>query len=346
MLTKLDIIAYKSIEKQSFELKPLTLLTGTNSSGKSSVIQSILLALSVNSHKNQPYLDKLVLPYTDYEAVHCRWSASRDVMIGLSSAAGDEGWFSLQQEGSKFESFESGKYLYEQSLFYLSSNRLGQEEISRLDKNIISGEQGEYLFGTFERKKDKPICSELIHPDAYTPNLKAQLAYWLSKILDQLIELESIEIASHSVKNTFKLDEIGEVSPINLGSGSSYLAKLLILGLTAKPGYLLLIENPEIHLHPKAQSQLAAFFTYLAGKGVQLVLETHSEHFLNSVRYQVYSNQILSDKVNIYYKPSIRQPFLPFNISSSGHYLNSKNEIDDFPAGFFDASLIQLLEMG
>lgn len=346
MLNKLNVIAYKSIENQEFEIKPLTLLTGTNSSGKSSVIQAMLLALSVSQQQNKPYLDKLILPFLEYEDVHCRWSERAAASACLSL---DEGFYcraDITLDGYRGEADFSNKYEYEKDLFYLASSRLGQEEISRIDKNLKSGEQGQYLLGTFEYLKSKPIAEALVHATANTPNLKAQLAYWLSKILDQEIELESEKITSDSVKNTFKLVDIGTLSPINVGAGNSYLAKLLILGLISKPGYLLLIENPEIHLHPKAQSKLAEFFTYLADKGVQLVLETHSEHFLNGIRYQVYDEKINADDVKIYYKPSAKEAFLSLDISTSGHYLNDNNEICNFPAGFFDATLAKLIEMG
>lgn len=346
MLSKLKITAYKSIEKQEFELKPLTLLTGTNSSGKSSVIQAMLLALSVTQRQNKPYLDKLILPFLEYEDVHCRWSDRPAASACLSF---DDEFYcraDIIPDSYRGESDFSDKYEYENELFYLASSRLGQEEISRIDKNLKSGEQGQYLLGTFEYLKNKPVAEALVHKDANTPNLKAQLAYWLSRILDQEVELESEKITSDNVKNTFKLADIGTVSPINIGAGNSYLAKLLILGLISKPGCLLLIENPEIHLHPKAQSKLSEFFSYLATKGVQLVLETHSEHFLNGVRYQVYDKKINARDVKIYYKPSAKEAFLSLDISSSGHYLDTNNEICNFPAGFFDATLAKLIEIG
>jgi len=346
MLKRLQISAYKSIENQEFELKPLTLLTGTNSSGKSSVIQAMLLALSVSQQQNKPYLDKLILPFLEYEDVHCRWSERAAASACLSLDSGFYCRVDISLDGYRGECDFSDKYEYEKDFFYLASNRSGQEEISRIDKNLKAGEQGQYLLGTFEYLKNKPIAESLVHPTANTPNLKAQLAYWLSKILAQDIELESEKVTSDNVKNTFKLADIGSLSPINVGAGNSYLAKLLILGLISKPGYLLLIENPEIHLHPKAQSKLAEFFTYLAEKGVQLVLETHSEHFLNGVRYQVYDQKIDANDVKIYYKPSIKEEFLSLNISPSGHYLNANSEICNFPAGFFDATLEELIEIG
>lgn len=50
---------------------------------------------------------------------------------------------------------------------------------------------------------------------------------------------------------------------------------------------MLIIENPELHLHPKAQSELALFLSTVAHAGVQVVIETHSDHIVNGVRKSV-----------------------------------------------------------
>lgn len=350
MLNKLNICSYKSIKKQSFDLKPLTILTGTNSSGKSSVIQALLLVLSANTIKYKPYLDKVIAPYLDYQDVFCRWSDKNQVTIELFSDNNKEHFdFYIKQGNSNGFPvailIDTENYQYEENFFYLASNRLGPEEVSLSDKNLQVGEQGQYILGSFEKLKNQPIAKELQHESANTPNLKAQLAYWFSKILDQAVELESEKILANSVKNTFVFEDIGTVTPSNVGAGNSYLVKLLILGLIAKPGYLLLIENPEIHLHPKAQSKLATFFAFIASRGVQVILETHSEHFINRVRYEIYSKKITAADVKIYYKPKAMEDFLVLDVSDDGHYLNTAGEKCGFPEGFFDASLREIFEI-
>jgi predicted ATPase len=118
-------------------------------------------------------------------------------------------------------------------------------------------------------------------------------------------------VDSTRIKLSFVMGELGEVSPLNTGAGNSYLLKLLIMCLTARPGHLLLIENPEIHLHPGAQSRLGEFFAFLASRGVQLVVETHCEHLINRVRYEVYHKRLKADDALVYYKQSSEEGFLP-----------------------------------
>ena len=142
------------------------------------------------------------------------------------------------------------------------------------------------------------------------------------------------------------MGELGEVSPLNTGAGNSYLLKLLIMCLAAQPGHLLLIENPEIHLHPGAQSRLGEFFAFLASRGVQLVVETHCEHLINRVRYEVYHKRLKADDALVYYKQSSEEGFMQLGFLPTGHFCNSEGEPMNFPTGFFDSTLGELLEMG
>ena len=347
MLNHLSIKAYKSIEQQAFDLKPLTILTGTNASGKSSFIQALLIGLSAFEQKNQPYLDKIINPYLDYNDVYCRWSAENVVSIALQADFGNADYKLMADLKTQCEvrDLELG-FNYEQDYFYLSANRLGPEEISQIDKHLKVGEHGQFVLASFEALKDKPVDKALAHPKAVAVTLKAQVAYWLTEILGTSAEFKSEKITSNSVKNSFELGELGVVSPLNTGAGNSYLVKILIMGLITRPGDLVIIENPAIHLHPKAQSKLAVFFAHLVNGGLQVVVETHCEHFINRLRYEVYSGQLKADAVAVYYKANERQSFDLLNINGNGHFANEGGNPCTFPNGFFDATLANLLEIG
>ena len=107
----------------------------------------------------------------------------------------------------------------------------------------------------------------------------------------------------------FQDKDLGPVSPLNLGAGMSYVSKVIILCLIAKKGDLVIIENPEIHLHPQAQAQLGVFFTFIANCGIQLIIETHCEHLINKICYQVYDEKIAESDVVIQYKANVREQF-------------------------------------
>ena len=133
--------------------------------------------------------------------------------------------------------------------------------------------------------------------------------------------------------------------PFNLGAGVSYLAKILILGLSLKESDILIVENPEVHLHPKAVSKFAEFFAFLAQGSVQIIIETHSEHIINKMRYLIFKEKLLENNLQIYYREKFNTPFINIRVNKNGKYIDENGDIMDFPAGFFDSDLNELLEM-
>ncbi len=139
---------------------------------------------------------------------------------------------------------------------------------------------------------------------------------------------------------SYDVADLRGLMPNQLGTAVSYLAKVIIMCLRAKSGDLLMIENPEIHLHPKAQAKLGEFLTIIANAGVNLIIETHSEHIINKIQYMIFSKKLDTEKLAIYYKGNSREAFEQVVIDESGRYSV------DFPEGFFDASLGDLMEIG
>lgn len=346
MLKTLDITAYKCIEAESFDLAPLTLITGTNSSGKSTVLQAILVGMSYLKQEKLSYLRDLVKPYVQLDDVLCRTADAEHVGISLTTDKGEEFRVFITETLPGFTGDREKLYEYEETLFYLSANRSGPEELAELSKELKIGAQGQYALGYLEQRKDKPISPELCRSEAPAQTLKAQLAWWLGYITGTQCEAVTSKVTSTRIKLSFVMGELGEVSPLNTGAGNSYLLKLLIMCLSARPGHLLLIENPEIHLHPGAQSRLGEFFAFLASRGVQLVVETHCEHLINRVRYEVYHKRLKAGDALVYYKQSSEERFLPLGFLSTGHFCNGDGEQVNFPTGFFDSTLGELLEMG
>lgn len=346
MLKTLDVTAYKCIEAESFELAPLTLITGTNSSGKSTVLQAILVGVSHLRQSKLSYLRDLVKPYVQLDDVLCRTVDARQIRIGLVTKDGQKIETFISENASGCIGDRDHLYEYEETLFYLSANRSGPEELAELSRELKIGAQGQYALGYLEQHKDKPLSAELCRPEAPAQTLKAQLAWWLGYITSTQCEAVTNKVTSTRIKLSFLMGDLGEVSPLNTGAGNSYLLKLLIMCLAARPGHLLLIENPEIHLHPGAQSRLGEFFAYLASRGVQLVIETHCEHLINRVRYEVYRESLKPDDALVYYKQSAQEPFLKLGFLPTGHFFDRNGEQVNFPSGFFDSTLGELLEMG
>ncbi|HAN79693.1 MAG TPA: hypothetical protein DCQ31_18990 [Bacteroidales bacterium] len=122
----------------------------------------------------------------------------------------------------------------------------------------------------------------------------------------------------------------------NLGFGVSYLLPIVANALIAKEGSFLIIENPEAHLHPGAQSKLGKFLAQIAAAGVYVVIETHSDHFISGIQIAIAEGIIVSEKVNInfFHASTNNQPEI------KTIKISAKGELSEWPRGFFDQTQI------
>lgn len=121
----------------------------------------------------------------------------------------------------------------------------------------------------------------------------------------------------------------------HVGVGVSQILPILVLCLLSPKGSVIILEQPELHLHPKVQTRLADFFVGLNALGKQCIIETHSEYFINRLRYLVAksSDNSVSEQTMIYFveKEDGNSHYRPITINKYG-------VIEDWPKGFFDES--------
>ena len=77
--------------------------------------------------------------------------------------------------------------------------------------------------------------------------------------------------------------------------------QVVISALSCKKGSLFIIENPEIHLHPGAQSKLLEFLSFLSARGLQIIVETHSDHIFNGLRKSIKQKKISAEQAKVYF---------------------------------------------
>lgn len=120
--------------------------------------------------------------------------------------------------------------------------------------------------------------------------------------------------------------------PIHVGFGLTQVLPIIIAALSTAKEDILLIENPEVHLHPAGQALMGQFLAEVASAGVQVIIETHSDHVLNGVRRFVKSGRIKSEQLAIhFFRPnanSLDQVVSP--------QMDATGNIDSWPDGFFD----------
>src|SRR6202012_5567513 len=112
------------------------------------------------------------------------------------------------------------------------------------------------------------------------------------------------------------------VRPPNTGFGLSFVAGIIVAGLAAPGNTVLMVENPEAHLHPKAQSLIGEFLARVAAGGTQVFVETHSEHVLNGMRRLVKQLVLAPDAAHLFFfsrdAKALQPAVMPISISSSG----------------------------
>ena len=132
--------------------------------------------------------------------------------------------------------------------------------------------------------------------------------------------------------------------PVNVVYGITYVLPIIIAVLKAKKDDLIILENPEAHLHPKAQRLIGELLVKAASTGTQIILETHSDHILNGIRISAKKNYINAEKVKFFF--FLREDIgSKFNVNVYSPVLNQQGDIDVWPEGFFDEWDNALAEM-
>ncbi|ENP8372144.1 DUF3696 domain-containing protein [Vibrio alginolyticus] len=357
MINKVTLKNFKCYQKEDFNLSNMSVFCGANSSGKSTVIQAILLAAQ-NFKSGMLNVKKLELMGKYYsfgtiEDVQCHNLTDEyirikinDVDIKIKTAADLKSVYVLDL----VDSIPDGSGDVFNDLIYLSAARIGPENSSdiRVGTNEFDvGVNGEFAFSEYDKLKDKPINNVSL-AEAITglsgKDIKVNVA--LEKAMNRICPGFSVRTNSvkgiDKVTTAFSPSNSEYVRPTNAGFGFSSIFPIIFSALYINKGGLLIVENPEIHLHPKAQSELAQFLALVADHGVQVIIETHSDHVINGLRLYSKKNENFVGKTiinSIKKSNSDLQPTLTeIKIVEHGRF----SQIDD---GFFDQIQNDLLEL-
>lgn len=332
MINHIKIDGFKNLSDAEFKLAPLTIVTGKNSTGKSTVLQSILLFQ--NSEAAVKYFPEYVNP--NFRQSRNKYKNSKEIILEFETSDAKS---RVKWDEFDYPVMPANLPEIEKNLFYLSANRIGAENTAKaFPDKLICGPSGEALFATFEREKSRALEKSLVRSsDSMT--LSSQVDYWMSYILDTKLEVKTQLRDAAYIDIHYDSNGLTDLIPTQLGAGVSYLAKILIVCLQSKKGDVIMIENPEIHLYPLAQARLAEFLAFIAASGRQLIIETHSNDIITKARYEVYTGNLSEEDVVIYYKDNSQDPFLRIECDINGQLIPA------FPESFFDATLNELLKM-
>ncbi|EHN80089.1 AAA family ATPase [Streptomyces coelicoflavus] len=381
MITQLSLTNFKAFRSAGIRLAPVTLLTGLNSSGKSTVLQSLaLLRQSYDSGILQSTGDgdvhgglllngELVELGVGQDVLHEDFVRDDDepdplITIGfLSNGKADCSWSARYSPELDVLPLRHGpvhpEELEDPSLFsrrfqYLKADRIVPATIyPRSHHQAIGrgflGARGEHTVN-FLRHHAQDVVPDgpLRHPDAIGHTLLDHVGAWMRELCPG-INLEATEIPgvdsvrlSYGFGGTTGLDSSRRRRPTNVGFGLTYALPIVVACLSAAPGSLILLENPEAHLHPRGQSRMAALIAAAASAGAQLIVETHSDHVLDGTRLAVKQNRLAATDTAIHY---FRGNGAEVEIVTPS--VGEDGMLSEWPEGFFDETdhtLDQLLD--
>lgn len=369
MIRNLHLKAFRRFADQRLPFAPLTLLTGLNSGGKSSVFQSLLL-LRMEA-RSRADVDERLVPLNDPVLT----LGNRNTAVS-EITAGDSFWLSLKSEDASIDwsfgghtsradglavpcsSRETGpaeavaalrRSL--RDLRHVPADRLGPSETYPLDdpqRHESPGPRAQLAFGALIHESGEDLREPALrHPDElhFQQTFNKQVEAWLGTLFPGVVLAPRRVDYANLMTLGIRTNEAFEFHrPACVGFGITYVLPVVISLLLARKGDVVLIENPEAHLHPRAQSRIGRLCARAAAAGVQVCLESHSDHVLNGVRVAVHGGHLAPEDVSIlYFGSSMTEATAhvqPIRVDRGGR-------LDPWPEGFFDESdhlLEQLLQ--
>ena len=335
MIKQVTIKNFKALRNVSIKLANLTVFTGINGVGKSTFIQALLLLRQSQLDKRLPkqlrlnherYLslgksrDVFNIHAEEDESIEIKMETTTagTILVKTSDRTG-KAWLEIDaftpNDWQKVET--EPLFVDKQEFQYLQAERVSPKSTySTNEYEVVElrniGNTGEYTAHFIARHKDEKVAlPSLINSSGNSDSLLAQLDTWLYRISKGVRLISNLDERANSARISYQFEDgddlTPEFSPINVGFGLTYVLPVLVAVLSSKPGDLVIIENPESHLHPSGQSAIGQFLALAAQDGLQLIIETHSDHLLHGIRIAAREHGkntqkgINSENVGIYY---------------------------------------------
>ena len=375
MLTNIELENFKCFRELDLKCAPLTLLTGINGTGKSSVFQALVLLRksfearglengsllvdgdpidfgSVNDllHGMEKFV-RLALEYDQFRSPYITERgdplASYDEEFGLSQNSAQL----VQSVDWNIQStYSEGVYTvppFSGNFVFVGADRLGPER-AYVASEIASGffsRFGESAWNYLSRNRHDELSIEDPRCNGVpVPTLLSTVNMWLREISPTIVLRLNQILSADTVAAEFYFDNGKDIAmrahrPISIGFGLSYVLPVIVSLLMPKES-LCLIENPEAHLHPQGQTKMAELAARAAKAGLQVMVETHSDHFIDGIRIAVREGILAPDDVVFHYferqgnESVVKSPVI-----------DSDGRLSEWPAGFFDQHEMNLVRL-
>ena len=246
-------------------------------------------------------------------------------------------------------------HFWSQNLHYVSANRQGPVKFVERDEipeYFRVGADGSRTINTLSSYRDKVDKRMNINLDDYN---SYDLITATTKWIDNIMNGGSLNVSGNAIhtsddqgnikKSTilslgFGVKEDGNIYPsYHVGFGYSYILSIVVTALIAKEGDIVIVENPEAHLHPEAQTRLTFMLAKLGARGVQVFIETHSEHVINGIRLAALKEEYALNNEDV------RIFFFDKDFQKKDLIIEKNGKILNWPERFFDQYQKELSEI-
>lgn len=337
MINKVEIHNFKSHKNTILQLSNLTVLCGVNAVGKSSAIQPLLLL-------REAFLNKTDFEYLDLLSNSIKIGTAQDAIYEFSdediisfklNILGQDNEFNFETEKrdltktlineskSKRNAYKkeiiNNYSLFNSNFHYISAARLGPQSSYPKDDVIvekykqISVNEGkaEYCINFLDKYQGRKVVQSLCNNLVQFNDLLSQTTAWEKEISQGInVIIKDNGKLGYELKFQFQtqisIGKTNEFNASNVGFGVSYVLPIIVAILSSEPGALLIFENPEAHLHPKGQAKIAELICIAAQAGIQIIIETHSDHIINGIlvqckKFEENIKGISKDNVSLYH---------------------------------------------
>lgn len=366
MLKKVVLKNFKCYRSAEIALSRLTIFAGRNAVGKSTVLQALNLLRQISMDPSAigqgrigidgPLIrfgsvDDLIngnAPRTETTQVTVRIEGdaeneNAELVLGRLPSQDPDVRTKMRVDGNVSV---LGAELFGEHFAYLSADRIspteegfGYPDMDFKYKCNPIGRRGEFSAWYLGGNYVKPIpLKGFAHPSEAADGMDAlgqQVALWMSCLGQELMIEPKLydDIRSAGIRFAFwEGDSFGMwYRPRNVGFGLTHNLPIFVTLLSRPAGALVLIENPESHLHPKAQVEMGRFIAKAASLGIQVVVETHSDHILNGVRLAVKEGMISNADIALNFMVNEGS-----DVRAVTPRILPSGAVDVWPKGFFD----------
>lgn len=373
MINQIELINFKSHKNTQLNLSNLTVLCGSNAVGKSSAIQALLLLReSFLANSNFDYLDlkcnsinvgtaeDAIYQFAPKNEITFKLITDKNTLTYTFEAKDSELTKTLMLKPASAVHLSDKSILQSENFLdkycqFISAARLGPQLYYVKDDvvidiynqiSVIEG-KAEHFVHYLNRNKDKSVLKPLINTSIESEDLFYQTIAWEREISNGVnIVIEDLGNLGYELKYQFNTEskegKTNKFKANNVGFGLSYVMPIIVAILSAPVGSLLLIENPEAHIHPNGQARLSELICLAAQAGIQIIIETHSDHIINGILVQSKKHEenqsgIAKENISIYH----------FSRNEKEHCseiqkidIHEGGKIRYTPKGFFDQFVI------